>query len=493
MKRLSIFYKGLAVLLTIALAIAGFGITGREKLVRAEDYAMLYGEAVNASAGDEIKVPIYIKNIEDLCGYNILVSYEEDALTMKSVEKGALIRDNKNDPLFAVQNEEAGSFHALWAGSDTPVVTDGELFVITFDVAADVTSRTSTIQLECGNEGEIYDSSLNLIELNYANIVVNIGGSAATTPSPSGNKTPSPAEDVLDDFHVYLGYTNNSWTESFFHQEKPGIVISGDGDYTFSYTVQETDSDIHILLLETDLEYFDVVNRLKIVPTKLTCGGENYSVKEYSIAYETQENGCNAYRIIFRNPYVGEFEGLGGVKIPVTAGDKIVIDFTVEGMGKKADIKGTDTPTETAPTETETSKPAPPEPASSVSPSATPQAGATSGPGVTAEPKEDTPHTTVKRPARVKIKKIRRLGRGWAKVIWKKVKCSAGYQIQYSRRRSFSGKKKTISYDKSEYIIGKPKKKYYVRVRAVNRGWITQTSYGNKYGRWSKVKKIKLK
>lgn len=505
MKKLSMFQKGLAILLTISLAVAGVDIIGWEKFAQAESQATLYGETINALAGDEIKVPIYIKNVENLCGYNVLVSYEADILTMKDIEKGELIKDNKNDPLFATQNEESGSFHALWAGSDAPVVTDGELFVITFDVVDDVTSRTSTIHLECGNEGEIYDSSLNLIELNYIDIAINIGGSTVTTP-PSGNTTPSPVKDVLNDFHVYLGYANNSWTESFFHQDKPGIVISGDGDYTFSYMVQDTDTDIHVLLLDTDLEYYDVVTRLKIVPTKLMCGGTNYDIKSYSICYETQADGRNAYRIIFRNPYAGEFEGLGGIKIPVTAGDKVVIDFTVEGMGKKADVKPTSAPSTepSTPFETvspvpseatpfETVSPIPSEAAPSVSPTTTPQVSVTSGPGVTAEPKKDIQYTTIKKPARVKIKKLRRAGRGCAKVIWKKVTCSDGYQIQYSRKRSFAGKKKTTSYGNSAYIYGKSKKKYYVRVRAVNSGLITQTRYGKKYGKWSKVKKIKLK
>lgn len=100
---------------------------------------------------------------------------------------------------------------------------------------------------------------------------------------------------------------------------------------------------------------------------------------------------------------------------------------------------------------------------------------------------------TIKKPARVKIKKLKKAGKGCAKVTWGKVKCSDGYQIQYSRTRKFSKKKTETSYSKSTYIFGKSKKTYYVRVRAVNVGWKTQSSYGYKYSKWSKVKKIKLK
>lgn len=99
----------------------------------------------------------------------------------------------------------------------------------------------------------------------------------------------------------------------------------------------------------------------------------------------------------------------------------------------------------------------------------------------------------IQKPGRVKIKKIKKAGGLCAKVTWGKVKCNDGYQIQYSRKRNFSGKKTTTSSSKSAYIWGKRNKTYYVRVRAVNWGWKSQSQYGYKYGKWSKVKKVRLK
>lgn len=99
----------------------------------------------------------------------------------------------------------------------------------------------------------------------------------------------------------------------------------------------------------------------------------------------------------------------------------------------------------------------------------------------------------IQKPGKVSIKKVQKDGLGCAKITWKKVKCNEGYQIQYSRSRSFSGKKTKTSFSKSTYILGKSKKTYYIRVRAVNSGWTSQTQYGNKYGRWSKVRKIRMK
>jgi len=99
----------------------------------------------------------------------------------------------------------------------------------------------------------------------------------------------------------------------------------------------------------------------------------------------------------------------------------------------------------------------------------------------------------IKAPGKVTIKTLKTSGKGCAKVTWKKVTCTDGYQIQYSTKQNFSDKKKTTSYSKSTYIYGKSKKTYYVRVRAVNWGRISQTKYDYKYGKWSKTKKIKLK
>ena len=99
----------------------------------------------------------------------------------------------------------------------------------------------------------------------------------------------------------------------------------------------------------------------------------------------------------------------------------------------------------------------------------------------------------IQKPGKVKIKRLKKDGRGCAKITWGKVKCNEGYQIQYSRKRNFSGKKITTSRSKSACIFGKSKKTYYVRVRAVNWGWTSQIQYGYKYGKWSKVRKVRLK
>lgn len=164
---------------------------------------------------------------------------------------------------------------------------------------------------------------------------------------------------VRDDFYVYLGYANQSWTEHFFHQEKPGILISGDGIYEFSYTIEDTDEDIEVLLLETDLDFFEVIKWLYIEPQKMTCGDFEYNIHEFSAGYELQEDGRYAYRIFLRNPYVLKHDYLEDKVIPVEQGDTLSIRFAVMGMGKKKGSLATPTPPASAPTPTSTPKPTP--------------------------------------------------------------------------------------------------------------------------------------
>ena len=76
-------------------------------------------------------------------------------------------------------------------------------------------------------------------------------------------------------------------------------------------------------------------------------------------------------------------------------------------------------------------------------------------------------------------------------IIWKWLSAD-GIQVQYAMNRSFTKKKKTISMDYAtsfKTIKGlKKNKTYYVRVRAYN-----EKRGAKKYGKWSAVKKVKIR
>ncbi|MFQ9515076.1 MAG: fibronectin type III domain-containing protein [Eubacterium sp.] len=91
------------------------------------------------------------------------------------------------------------------------------------------------------------------------------------------------------------------------------------------------------------------------------------------------------------------------------------------------------------------------------------------------------------KPAKVSLKSVKAAKGGKVKVTYKKVTGAAGYQIQYSLKKNMkAAKSKTTK--KATYTIKKLKKgkKYYVRVRAYNKG-------KKAYGDWSKKKSVKVK
>ena len=91
-------------------------------------------------------------------------------------------------------------------------------------------------------------------------------------------------------------------------------------------------------------------------------------------------------------------------------------------------------------------------------------------------------------PARAQFKKIKNVKGRELKITLKAAKNASGYQIAYAAGKSFK-KKSTVTSKKLAVTLKKLKKKtYYVKVRA----FVTQD--GKKvYGKWSSVKKVKIK
>ena len=112
-------------------------------------------------------------------------------------------------------------------------------------------------------------------------------------------------------------------------------------------------------------------------------------------------------------------------------------------------------------------------------------------PNVKPEPTTEPPTkaTTVKKPAKAKIKSAKNVKGKKIKISLKKISKVAGYQIRYSDSKKFNGYW-TKTTKKTSYTIKKLKKKtrYYIKARAYVKN-------GSKklYGSWSKVKNVKVK
>jgi hypothetical protein len=94
-------------------------------------------------------------------------------------------------------------------------------------------------------------------------------------------------------------------------------------------------------------------------------------------------------------------------------------------------------------------------------------------------------------PGKVKIASVKNNKSKAIKIVWKKVKDCKGYEVQYAVNKKFTKSKKNKLTTKLTLSAKKLKvgKTYYVRVRAYN----TDTNDNKYYGKWSKVKKVKIK
>ena len=110
----------------------------------------------------------------------------------------------------------------------------------------------------------------------------------------------------------------------------------------------------------------------------------------------------------------------------------------------------------------------------------------------TIKPSPNNKNTKLKKTGKVTGLKVKNKKKKKIVVKWRKKTNVAGYQIQYALNKKFTKKKKSkwVGKKKSSKTISKLKKgkKYYIRVRAYRK------KSGKKlYGKWSKVKKVKIK
>lgn len=90
------------------------------------------------------------------------------------------------------------------------------------------------------------------------------------------------------------------------------------------------------------------------------------------------------------------------------------------------------------------------------------------------------------KPVKAKLSKAQNVKKRSVKLTWKKVSGATKYQVQYAMNKKFTKKLKRKTTKKTTLKIAKliKKKKYYFRVRAVNK-------IGN--GKWSNIKSVKIK
>lgn len=104
---------------------------------------------------------------------------------------------------------------------------------------------------------------------------------------------------------------------------------------------------------------------------------------------------------------------------------------------------------------------------------------------------ETPPSVKFKTPAKIKILTAKNKRSRSVTLSWKKTKNAFGYEIRYARNKKFkSCRKRTIKKTTTTFKNLTKKKTYYFKVRAFS---VSQNKVQKKYGKWSSVKKIRIK
>lgn len=143
-----------------------------------------------------------------------------------------------------------------------------------------------------------------------------------------------------------------------------------------------------------------------------------------------------------------------------------------------------------------TTNPMPTNPASTLTPRTTPGADVTATNAPTTKPTVVTTKKSITvvdkkivAPGKVKITKAKNVSKKKIRLTWKKQSKALVYQVKYSIYKSFR-KPKTKATMKCSYTLSglKKKKTYYIKVRGY-----TLKKGKRLYGKWSTVKKVKVK
>ena len=165
----------------------------------------------------------------------------------------------------------------------------------------------------------------------------------------------------------------------------------------------------------------------------------------------------------------------------------------IEGLEEKKDEPPSSDPSDSSSNPSDSSNPSgsdQSQPSNSGSSQPTSAQPVTNAP-TTATLKPTTPPTvtTTAKPAKIKNVKVKAKKKK-LNVSWKKVSGATGYEVMSATNNKFTKNKKTVTVKKNKVTLKKlkPKKKYFVKVRAY------KLANGRKYfGKWSKVVKKKTK
>ena len=127
----------------------------------------MYAGTVKAKPGEKnVKVILSVKGNPGILGMTLSVKYNQKALTLKNAENGTAIKDVLTMTTGAVLQSGC---KFTWDGENIKdnQIKDGEILVLTFDVADDAQAGSYDIEF-IYNDGDIVDKNLDTIDLTVS-------------------------------------------------------------------------------------------------------------------------------------------------------------------------------------------------------------------------------------------------------------------------------------------------------------------------------------
>ena len=130
-------------------------------------------DSVKALAGQEIIVPVRITKNPGIAAFSLKISYDAEVLTLNSISKGELIRDN------GTFTPNVGSGIANWHTIDGNLTSEGELLKLHFTVAENIECNTSVrMALKDDLPKSLTDENTNPVSVSFTEGQINVSKGA---------------------------------------------------------------------------------------------------------------------------------------------------------------------------------------------------------------------------------------------------------------------------------------------------------------------------
>jgi len=482
-------YKSIIATIIICICASFAVINLKEDNAYANTVPILYSDAVEANVGQEISIPVKIKNNTGIMGFEIELKYNSDVFELKEVNKADILSGVFGTDMEVALND---TINIIWAGVSN-ISTDETLFYLNFYVKDDV-SDNEIYQINMTSvKTDIFDEKYNDVLLEAQNITVNVSKSPGMVDTK-----PVPTDEPITASNEYVIYSNDLECMPGSNIMVPIYIRENKGVMGFVFSVKYDDNIMTPISVNkgkilSDNAIFDNNIRLTNGAFKVLWSGteainedgELFNIvfnikKEATLGITPIQLSCDN-KDTFDESYDDLMLDIKDIQLNIVAG------YNNEPIATESpDIKPDKTPIPTF---------VPNIPNNNIN-QITDKNAAISNPIDNIQPNQK--QNEIMSLKKIKIKYVRSVKKKKITLKWKQTgdKKISGYEIQYSTSKKFKkAKLKKVPKNKTSLTITKlkSKKKYYVRIRSYNKYTSENGVTKKKHSNWSKVKSCKVK